>query len=298
MDLATKISKTISMPGYILNSDILNKIDEIAISTIQIKNNSELEVFYSVRDNKDNEKLLKNLSDIDPLYENPTGKIVEISLNYEISKQAGLSISFQNKGDVEISGYSQAVDFEYKIDQIIRELNRCEQEYHWLEYYFAISNKLKKFLFKTLSILFLTLVACSLYVLYAKNVGIDITNAGIIPNGNTYYKTVESAINSDDTTLKLNALLMGKLRGFSNVTDVISRISNYIKYISISTIVVFVFFLAIQNISKLYPLTFFEFGDGVSKLQKLKRKREVWGTVVVLGFVINISSGLLLALLI
>ena len=284
------------MPGYVLNSDILTKIDGIAVNSIKIEDSSEPEVFYSVRNSKDNEKLFKSPSDIDQLFKNPSDEIIEITSKYEISNKVGLTIAFYDKGKVEISGYSQASDFEYRIDQIVRELKRCEQDYNWLEANFAINSKVKKILFETLLVLFIILVIFFIYVAYAQNVGIDIADIGIVPDGNTYYKNIEDAIKGDDLNLKINTLLMGELKGFSNVTDIISRYTIYIRYISIATIIVFILFIVVRNVSNLYPLTFFEIGDGIKKLKKIKGKREVWGIVVILGFIVNVTAGLLLAI--
>lgn len=90
---------------------------------------------------------------------------------------------------------------------------------------------------------------------------------------------------------------MGQLKGFSNVTDIITRTSVQIKYVSIVTTIVLILFLAVKNISKLYPLAYFEFGDFINNLIKIKRKREIWGVVVILGFLVNITAGMLVAIL-
>ena len=70
MDLATKVSKKISMPGYVINTDILLKIDEIAINTVKTDSNSDIEVFYSLRDEGHSEKQIANILGIDQLFEN------------------------------------------------------------------------------------------------------------------------------------------------------------------------------------------------------------------------------------
>lgn len=298
MDLATKVSKTISMPGYVINKGILLKVDEIAINTVKTDSDSDPEVFYTLRDEDHCEIQITNLSDIDQLRENTEKKISSVTLKYEVVKQAGLTISFQDDGDVEVSGYSQAVDFDYRIDQIIRELKICKQDYNWLESNFAVSGKLKRLLLKLLSLLFFSLVALSLYMFYAKGVGVDISDARLVPEGNAYYQEVENAIKGGDVTKKLDTLLMAQLKGFSNVTDIIARTSVQIKYVSIATIIVLILFLAVKNISNLYPLAYFELGDGISNLIKIKRKREIWGVVVILGFIVNITAGLLVAILI
>ncbi|MGB3110216.1 MAG: hypothetical protein WBB40_06460 [Psychrobacter alimentarius] len=297
MDLATKVSKKISMPGYVINKEILLKVDEIAINTVKTDSHSDLEVFYSLRDEDHSEKQITNILGIDQLCKNTKKTISSVILKYEVVKQAGLTISFQDDGEVEVSGYSQAVDFDYRIDQIIRELKRCEQDYNWLESNFAVSDKLKRLLLRFLSLLFLTLVALSLFMFYAKGVGVDISDARLVPQGNTYYKEVENAIIGGDVTKKLDTLLMGQLKGFSNVTDIITRTSVQIKYVSIVTTIVLILFLAVKNISKLYPLAYFEFGDFINNLIKIKRKREIWGVVVILGFLVNITAGMLVAIL-
>lgn len=269
----------------------------IATNAIKTEENQDLEIFYSVRDNEENEKLFKNTADLDRLYDNPKDKISSLTLRYEISKQSGLTIDFQDKGEIEISGYSYAIDFEYRIDQIVREINRCEQDYNWMETKFALNSKLEGILVVILAGLFMALTVLSVYLIYAKNVGVDISNVDIIPSGNEYYKNVEYAIKSDDIKTKLDTLLVGKLTGFSNVSDVISRISNYIKYSAIAAVVCFICLIIMAKISKLYPLSFFEFGSRIEELKKITRKREIWGTAVIMGFLVNISAGLLIAVL-
>ena len=115
---------------------------------------------------------------------------------------------------------------------------------------------------------------------YAKNAGVDIADIGIVPDGNTYYKNVEDAIKDDDLNLKINTLLMGELKGFSNVTDIISRYTIYIRYVSIATIIVLLLFIVIRHISNLYPLTSFEIGDEIEKLKKIKRKENFGGALL------------------
>ena len=228
----------------------------------------------------------------------PKKTISSVILKYEIVKESGLTISFQNDGEVEVSGYSQSVDFDYRIDQIIRELKRCEQDYNWLESNFAVSDKLKRLLLRFLSLLFFVLVALSLYIFYAKGVGVDISDAQLVPQGNNYYQEVENAIKDGDITKKLDTLLIAQLKGFANVTDIITNTLVQIKYVSIVTTIVLILFLAVKNISNLYPLAYFEFGDFINDLIKIKRKREIWGVVVILGFIVNITAGMLVAILI
>ena len=58
------------MPGYVINKEILLKVDEIAINTVKTDSNSDLEVFYSLRDEDHSEKQITNVLGIDQLCKN------------------------------------------------------------------------------------------------------------------------------------------------------------------------------------------------------------------------------------
>ncbi len=293
----TKVSKTLELPGYILVGNIIQKVDEIAKQAVNNQENSKVSsTAYWITSKTD--EMLK-FETIDKFLNHVNSENIDflsISLQYVILGEAGISVEFTHKGKIELSAYSDAPDFQFNIDRLIREIKKGEQEYNGFIKRFVLKGDLPRLLM-TLVFSFSWLLLSSIgYYFYAQQVGVNI-DSSLIPNGNEYARQVEQAIKSNDVLEKLDVLLLAQLRGFSNVDNVLQRQQNMSAvFLVLLAITTGLYFLS-RFIVKLYPLTFFEFEPQKKALSEIYRKRDIVWVGVVIGFVVNVIAGLVIALI-
>lgn len=292
----TRISKTLELPGYILDTDILKKIHETCINIVRHKNRKKVEQAYWIEDKGSNKIKFESFEKLLSYTSSEKTGYATINLKYVISDEVGISIEFTHKGKIELSAYGNAPDFQFNIDQLIREIQKCEQEYNSVIKNFVVKRDLSRvFLIAIFGVSLLLLYSIGYYS-YAKNVGVNI-NPSVIPSGNQYYKQVEEAIQSDDISEKLNVLLTSQLKGFTNVQDILQRQQNFSVFLLITLAILTALFFLARFLNKLYPLAFFEFEPHKKTLANIYRKRDIVWVGVILGFVVNIVAGIVIALL-
>ncbi|WP_162995785.1 hypothetical protein [Janthinobacterium agaricidamnosum] len=293
-DAVIKFSIPINTRGLYLNEDILKKIDTLA-KKIVLESNALPHIESEIRASTDKGRSISAI-DIPTLLKKIEGideKINSFSIRHEtINRKTAIQIVFDKKGEVKINAYGTQTDLEFNLQRIKMEINVCDQEYHWLIQKVTTS----KFLRATPITIFFSLsmitMICIFYYFYAKSIGIDIDNTLIIHDSLQYVKDVEKAIRSDSVSEKLNAILKGELRNFSNVTEVLKDISLKIRFLSISTFIVAVALFLQYKLKKLFPIYFFEFGHQIGQYEKLVKKREIWIVGIILAFAVNIISGI------
>lgn len=289
----TKISKTIQMIEFVLEGNILERVDEIAKQSID---NEDKQVTVFSITTKDDEILKFDSFEnfLDRANSEPRD-VSSISLQYITPSNAGISIIFSQKGYVELSAYSNALDFQFNIDRLTRELRRCEQEYNWFVKTFILKTKLSQLLLALIFAFSFFLLSSIGYYFYALNVGVNI-DPTIIPSGNEYFQQVEDAIRSDDLAQKIDVLLLAELKGFKNVQDILIRQQKLITYSLIILIITAILYLLLDFVRKLYPPGFFAFTFQQTKLADLNRKREIVWVGVVIGFLVNIIAGFMITM--
>lgn len=299
-DLTTKVSKTFDIAGYVLDREILNRIDLIskqAVSDAEDVNFERLKIVYWATAYDGNMLKFEIVEALITYLDTELVKLKSLSLQYVLPEKSGINIVFQPKGKIELSAYSNALDFQFNLDRINREIRRCDQEYGWWVRTFVFKSFIRRLLVYGISFFSIFLLYNVWFYIYARNVGVNV-DPSVIPSGNTYFQTVEEALKSDDPNKKLNVLLIGQFRNFTNVRDILSQQEKYIAFCLIGLAIATVLALVLRAISRLYPPSFFEFGDQKSVLIRLNRKREIWGITIIIGFVVNVIAGLVLALLI
>jgi len=295
----TKISKTFDIPGYVIDSNILNRVHAIAQRTVAGTDDVEpahLQSAYWVTTG--DEDMLK-FGTIDAIIAYLDSEPVEtrsISLQYVTPGQAGISLVFQTKGKIELSAYGNALDFQFNIDQLSREIQRCDQEYSWLVRTFVFRPFTRRMLGSLLGWLSLFLLFNVGYYLYASRMGVNV-DPSIIPSGNTYFQEVEETIRSEDIARKLDTLLIAQLRGFTNVQDILLRQERLIFFSLVAVAITIALVAVFRAVVRLYPLSFFAFASQEKVLADLHRKREIWGVAIIISFIVNLVAGLIVALL-
>jgi hypothetical protein len=167
------------------------------------------------------------------------------------------------------------------------------QEYSWAARLIVLNPRLQR-LSARLSIYALLLLAfCVTYFIYSKFVGVDV-DPRLLPQGMSYYQKVEKAIKSPDIGEKLNVLLMGRYESFTNVTDFQMKYRARIGYCVTAFILLFIFSWVSRHLVRYYPRAFVALGGQVERLKKLEKGRELWVTVVIIGFVVNLAAGVVI----
>lgn len=298
-DPTVEVQRTFHMPGYVLDAGILRRIDTVCKESIaKTEETSDDKLKFECWEKTD-EGQVARFDKIDSLIEHlDTGAFNpdRITLQYTLPDRAGIHLTFQQKGHAELVAYSKSLDFRFYVEELDREIRRSDQEYTWAVkalIFRPYASRAVKSLLLPLSIV---LLASTAYYIYARQVGVNI-NPSVIPRGNAYYKQVEEAIRSPDLSTKIDVLLAGQLQGFINVDDVLRRQESLIVLCLIAIGLAGSFLLIRRWVVRLYPLSFFAFDTQKPRLAKLQRKREILGVAVILGFIVNLVAGLLIAFL-
>lgn len=294
----TRISKVFDIKGYVIDGDVLRRVDEISKQAVTSTTETEPDHFqfayWITVPNKDMVKLDQIDSLITYLESEPV-EVESVSLQYIVRDQAGISLIFQPKGKIELSAYSNALDFQFNIDRLTREIQRCDQEYNWFIRAFVFHPPTRRILislfFWVSGFLFLNIG----YYLYALKEGVNI-DPQMIPSGNSYFQEVEAAIRSGDISRKINALLLAQLRSFTNVQDILRRQEQLVVGSLMVLAITLVLLWVLRSVTRIYPLSFFAFGSRERVLAELHRKREVWAVAVVIGLIVNVLAGIMVAL--
>jgi len=295
----TRISEDFDIPGYVVDSEILHRIDAIAreaVAGTEDPRMADLEVEYSVTTEAGVELKFETIDSLEARLNSEPKQLESVSLEYRVPLEVGISLVFESKGEIGLSAFGDAPDFQFNIDRLTRELRRCDQEYGWLVRTFVFPARVRMLLAMLLFPVSFYLLFHIGYYLYALNVGVNI-DPSLIPSGYTYFQEVEKALKSDSIARKLDVLLLAQLRDFKNVQDILEREERLVVLSLIALAIIVVLSALLRSIARLYPLSFFAFGRQKEVLSKLQRRREIWGVAVLLGFIVNIIAGLIVAFL-
>jgi hypothetical protein len=216
-------------------------------------------------------------------------------MRYVVLKESGINVEFfRNYGKIGVSAYSNALDFQFHIDRLFREIQKCKQEYSWFVRKFIIERDLPRNVLNWLFICSFLLLFFAGYYFYALKVGVNI-DPTFIPSGNEYFQEVEQAIRSDDIARKLDVLLLSQLKGFTNVQDVLQRQQTLIIFTLIVLAIAVVLYFLARFVENLYPTAFFEFEPQKKILVDIQRKRDIVWAGIVIGFIVNVIAGLIIA---
>jgi len=133
------------------------------------------------------------------------------------------------------------------------------------------------------------------YYIYGLQVGIDI-DPNLLTGRTAYVKIVETAINSEDIVEKLDVLLLGNLRGFINVTDFFQIMRSFLIVCIIAIVILLSFILVSKHLKKFYPKSFIAIGYQIEELSRIEKSRDRWVAGIIIGFVVNIVAGIILAI--
>jgi len=291
------VSIKIDIPGYIVDATILRNINSIAEETLlRSGKKTRASHTFSAKFGGQEVQNFKNFEQICNALDASRDDIDEIKLRYSLPEQSALDITFAKNGKISIGGFSSEIDFNFNISRLQSEIRRCEQEYSILVRKLFFTSRARTFPIIFMFFCSAFLMYSLLTYLYALRVGVNIDPTLITP-GMTYFQKVESAIRSDDVNRKLNVLLSGQLRGFTNLSDYLIRKQRDIIISLVAIVFMGAAIYARVAIAPLYPRAIFLFGDAKIRLSKIQHKRDVWTIAIGIGFIINLIAGFVVAIL-
>lgn len=289
--------KSFYLPGYVLDEQLLKRIDDSAQRLLVGRGSEEgINKNYNITDKR---RVAITFNSLGALLEYLDSELFEaesINLTYSSRQDADVQVDFMQGGIIRLLAYSKSPDFNFNVQRLKGEIERCGQSYSFAIKAFIFSGKTIKLLKSAIFYLSIFLLANIVFYIYARSTGVDI-DPSILPSGNAYFAQVEQAIKSEDLTNKLNVLLMGHLRYFTNVSDILTVQGKMMFYTLITISITLVILSLHWVINRLYPLSFFSFGYKKNELSSLYRKRDFWGIAVVIGFIINIVAGLIITVI-
>ena len=135
------------------------------------------------------------------------------------------------------------------------------------------------------------------FLFYTQEVGVDLKDSSLLINGNEYFNVVEEAIKSDSISKKLDVLLLKELRGFTNASEIINGTKSYITFSSFGILITLLIYLLLIQLKNRFPLVYFNLSDLQKRRHsKMVKEREVILISILVAFIINIISGIILSL--
>lgn len=180
----------------------------------------------------------------------------------------------------------------HSIGQYLRAL---DQQFSWFVRSFVLNSHPRRLAAGLAVWATLMLVFLLGYYLYALRVGVDVSS-DLISSGMTYYQRVEEAIRSQDLTEKLNILLLSEFRGFMNVTDFLRLLRNLMVACLLAVLIPGSAARISRHLKRYFPPSFFAIGHQKEVLVRIEKKRELWIAGIIVGFIVNIIAGILVAI--
>jgi hypothetical protein len=294
----TKVSKELKLPGYVVDQDLLRRVDELEVEAICATEEDKTGVppRYVLSRRRDVLEFKSMAVLIADLNREPRD-VRSLAIRRTLRRRAGIDVVFSNDGAIRISGFSNSSDFQFNVARLSELLLTSAEERAWAIRTIVFLPPKHRVLLATLLVLLSFFLLTSVgYYLYAIKIGVNI-DPSLIPRGNEHLQKVADALKSTDINQKLNALLLAQLGGFQNVRDVLAntRRNIIVELSGILTLTALLF--ARKILGRLYPAAFFLFGHNQKIYSSLQTKRQVWGVAVLVGFIVNVAAGLAVALL-
>jgi hypothetical protein len=292
-------------PGYVVAEDCLNQIDSISSTAVTPSHDDDDDTddgpprptltSYAATFTASSRIVFTSLESLLDHARKQPDELRELNLRYLCQNEAGINLAFRRNGRIELSAYSREIDFQFHLDRIRNELLALKPDYALPIRMFVFSPWARRLAFASASLLSMVVFCLLAYFLLAKQIGVNVDPKLLTP-GMGFAQDIERAIKSPDLENKLNTLLRTQLRGFSNVSDVFIRVRAQLFYATFFLCLSFIIIFILRRLRFLYPRAFFAVGRHVKSLEKLERRRDIWNLVIVVGLLVNLAAGILLAL--
>lgn len=292
----SKIYKELNISGYIVDEDLLKRVDEVCAVAIAGSEGDDKPGVprYMVLRGRD-EMVLKSLDGLVKELDRSPKNVRTVTLRRTLQRKAGIDVVLSDEGEIRISGFSRSPDFGYNVERLHELLLTSREEHSWVVRAIVdLSFVYRGLIYILLGILSVVLLVSVGYYFYATRIGVNI-DPSLIPKGNEHLQKVADALKSTDLLQKLDALLLADLAGFQNVRDVLATIRREIVLLLSGVVVIAALLFARRLLKRLYPQCFFLFGQNRKVFASLQTKRQIWGVAIVIGFVVNVVAGILVA---
>lgn len=297
-DTSTTFSREVELIGYVLDEATLRRVDQYARASLRPDSSAGATIDSDCAAiTRDGATLrFKSVDALLAHFETAKDLIEKLGLDYYAKDSGRISVFFDDDGTIRFTAYGPTPNTEFVAEGLTREIKNCDPHYHWLARFIAFSRRPQWWLATLLVPVSFLLIAFIAYYFYASRVGVNVDQS-LLYEGNTYYQDVERAISSKSIEEKLNILLKGQLKGFTNVSAVLANTQARIGTVVVVLIGMVLLLLALRSYAAAYPRAFFSLGPASDQLHRLERKRELWIVGVGLAFVINVAAGLFVAFL-
>ena len=289
-----EVTREFNLPGYIVEQELLEQIDQTAVAGLA-EHGQPIDREFIVAKITKARLTFSSLDQLHTCLSDAPREIRSITMRYKAGRTSGIQIVISNDAFIRVYGFGENLDFEFNLDQVCEVIKEGQEEYSWAVRQFVFQRRYKRLSSFGLSILSGAIPILVGFYIYAANTGVNIDPA-LIPRGYESARRIAEALKSPDITKKLDALLQSQLHGFTNISVVLLFMNRLLLICIILLIVLSVFTGICKVFEGLYPRCFFLFGHNEKMWKRLETKRQVWGIAVVIGFIINIAAGAVVAL--
>jgi len=295
-DISSTFSREVELIGYVLDEPTLRRVDQYSRASLRQDASTEVTVDLDcVAVMRDGATLrFKSVDALLAHFQTAKDVIKKLGLDYYSKDSGRISVFFDDDGTIRFTAHGPTPNTEFVAEGLTREIKNCDQHYHWLARFIAFSRTPQWWLTTLLIPVSFLLVVLIAYYFYASRIGVNVDQS-LLYEGNTYYQDVERAISSNSIEEKINILLKGQLKGFTNVSAVLANTQARIGTVAVVLIGMVLLLLALRSYAAAYPRAFFALGTATDQLHRLERKREIWIMGVALAFGINVAAGLFVA---
>jgi len=292
----TRIVQRLLVDGFVVKPEHLRQLHALVTDCEVFKNSSQNSpVKYRALLENGNVVQFRDLDEI-LNYPNTSPEVIEgLRISRLGAGEQKVEIELDSSGSVRIDACGSPHIVEAVVHTISQYLRAVDQQFSWFARIFVLDRRPRRLATMLAAWASLTLVFLIGYYIYALNTGVDVS-ADMLPSGMTYYQQVEEAIQSQDMAEKLNVLLLGQFRYFTNVTDVLQRTRNQIVACLLGILILGIAAWISRHLKRFFPLSFFAIGHQREVLARLEKKRELWIVGIIVGFVVNIIAGALVAI--
>lgn len=296
----TRVIEELAVDGYVVKPEHLQRLDS-TIKTCELfgdqdPNDVHCPIRYHAFIEDGSIRQFQSLDDLID-YPNTSPEIIE-------GLRVGRCTDDDRKVEVELSTFGEIIIdvcgppnvVETIVHTLSRQLRALDQKYSWLVNRFVLGGRPRRLsIFLLVQVVLLLMFSIAYYV-YGLKVGVDV-DPNVLPGGTAYAQRIEAAIQSDDLSEKLNVLLMGNLRGFINVSDFFQITRAIIVACLLAILILGAAVWISRHLRRYYPQSFFATGHQQEVLTRIEKKRDLWVTGIIIGFIVNIIAGILIAIL-
>ncbi len=206
-----------------------------------------------------------------------------------------VEVELDNSGEIIIDACGSPHIVEGVVHTLGQHLRALDQQFSGLVKTFVLRNRPRRLAIRLIALAASMLLLLLGYYLYSLNVGVDVSPDLISP-GMTYFQRVEEAIHSQDLSEKLDVLLLSQYRGFMNVTDFLQLLRSLMIACLLIVLILGSAAWISRHLKRYFPPSFFAIGHQKEQLVRIEKKRELWIAGIIVGFVVNIIAGILVAI--